>query len=111
MSYQSQDALTNDAIFQGRNRSVATQQADAFRSDARPAFVALANAVLRGHDQELWTFASLAAAGPGIADKATNPDGISVDQSKVTDADLLSLTQANWPTIAGLYYSEDGTPL
>jgi hypothetical protein len=59
----------------------------------------------------LWvTFNRLAAAGPGIADKADNGDG-TVDQSKVTDADLLSLTQANWPTVAGLYFQEDGSPI
>jgi len=48
------------------------------------------------------TFIRLNAAGPGIADKATLPDG-SVDQSRVTDADLLSLTQAHWPIVAALY--------
>jgi hypothetical protein len=52
----------------------------------------------------------LDAAGPGIADKVDNGDG-TIDQSKVTDADLLSLTQANWPVVAGLYFQEDGTPI
>jgi len=31
-----------------------------------------------------------------------NGDG-TIDQAKCTDADLLSLTQAHWPTVAELY--------
>jgi hypothetical protein len=110
MSYQSQDLLFYDPAFQGRSRSCATQQAGTFQNDQRPNYVATAKAVLRGEDEILTAFIRLNAAGPGIADKVEQPNG-SIDQSLVTDADLLSLTQAGWPVVAGLYFSEDGTPI
>ena len=86
------------------------QQAAVFKDDARPAFVALADAILRGEGGPGATLLRLDAAGPGIADKADNGDG-TISQENVTDDDLLSLTQANWPTVAGLYYDETGEPL
>ena len=109
MSYQAQDQLTQDAVFGGRNRAVAVQQAETFKDDARPNWVAVANQCLRGDGETYLAFTRIAAGGPGIADKADNGDG-TIDQAKVTDADLLSLTQANWPVVAGLYFNEDGTP-
>lgn len=109
MSYQAQAALEVDGAFTSREIACAVQQADTFRNDQRPDFVAVAEAVLRQDGTVSWTFVRLAAAGPGIADKADNGDG-TVDQAKVTDDDLLSLTQAAWPTVAGLYYNDDGSP-
>lgn len=110
MSYQSQDLLGSDPTFQGRNRSVCTQQAMLFKDDQRGSFKATANAILTDDVTIQLTFIRLAASGPGIADKADNGDG-TIDQAKVTDDDLLSLTQANWPTVAALYFSEDGSPI
>ena len=110
MSYQAIDQLTQDAIFGGRSRAATVQQAETFKDDARPPFVATANACLMGNGEIYNTFARMAAAGPGIGDKVDNGDG-TIDQTKVTDADLLSLTQANWPTVAGLYFKDDGTPV
>jgi hypothetical protein len=52
----------------------------------------------------------MAAGEAGVADKVDNGDG-TIDQSKVTDADLLSMTQAHWPTVAALYYNSDGSPI
>jgi len=95
MSYEAQADLYGDGAFQARCTSAATEQAAQF-SDA------LADEVRRGNGDVLLCFARLAAAGPGIADKADNGDG-TVDQSAVTDADILSLTQANWPIVAALY--------
>jgi hypothetical protein len=109
MSYEAQSQLENDGSFQFRNRAVCVQQAHIFKDDARPSWVAVARGVLRD-EPELWTcFNRLAAGGPGIADKVMVDGGI--DSSLVTDADLLSLTQANWPTVADLYFNEDGTPI
>lgn len=85
------------------------EQAEIFKDDARPDFVAVADAILRDQGGLYLTFTRMAAAAPGIGDKADNGDG-TIDQENVTDADLLSLTQANWPTVAGLYFNEDGTP-
>jgi hypothetical protein len=110
MSYQAQDQLTNDVTFSGRVRSCCVQQAETFKDDARPAWVAVANACLQGDGLITNAFIRIEAGGPGIADKADNGDG-TIDQAKITDADLLSLTQANWPVVAGLYFNEDGTPI
>lgn len=81
-----------------------------FKDDARPAWVAVADACLQGDGVIYLAFIRIEAAGPGIADKADNGDG-TIDQTKVTDADLLSLTQANWQVVAGLYFNEDGSPI
>lgn len=109
MSYQSIDQLTNDITFAGRSRAATVQQAETFKDDARPAFVAVANACLTGNAEIYLAFSRMAAAGPGIGDKVDNGDG-TIDQAKVTDADLLSLTQAMWQVVAGLYFNEDGSP-
>jgi hypothetical protein len=109
MSYHAQDQLTFDLTFTGRVRSCSVQQADIFKADARPDFVALANDVLGGDGEKTNTFTRLAAAAPGLADKATTEDG--VDQSLITDEDVLSTVQANWQVVAALYYATDGTPI
>jgi hypothetical protein len=109
MSYQSQTALAEDPDFQARVRGCCIQQAGSFINDARPSWVSLAKAILRQDPEETTTFFWISAAGPGIADKVSTPEGI--DQSLVTDADLLSLTQTNWPIVAELYFNEDGTPI
>lgn len=110
MSYQAQAQLEADYGFQQRSRAVAVQQAGTFKDDQRADWKALAVGVLRDDPGLTLTFTRIDAAGPGIADKADNGDG-TVDQARVTDADLLSLTQANWPVIAGLYFKADGSPL
>ena len=110
MSYQAIDQLTIDAEFGGRVRSCTIEQAEVFKDDARPAWVAVADACLQGDGVIYLAFIRIEAAGPGIADKADNGDG-TIDQTKVTDADLLSLTQANWQVVAGLYFNEDGSPI
>jgi hypothetical protein len=111
MSYQSQADLTLDAAFNGRATSAATEQAAAFVNDQRPDWVATARAVLRGESEILGAFVRLDAAGPGIADKVDPEGDGSIDQSLVADADLLALTQGNWPVVAGLYFDADGSPL
>lgn len=109
MSYQSIDQLTNDTVFAGRSRAAAVQQAEIFKDDARPSWVAVAGECLKGNGETYLAFTRINAGGPGIGDRVDNGDG-TIDQTRVTDADLLSLTQANWPTVAGLYFNDDGTP-
>jgi hypothetical protein len=111
MSYEAQAKLESDFGFQQRNRSVLVEQAQFFLNlpEQGPDSIAMANAILR--NMTGWdNFVQLAAAGPGIADKATMPNG-EIDSSLVTDADLLSLTQANWPLVTSLFFTEDGTPI
>lgn len=111
MSYETQAALETDPDFQRRNRAAITQEASRLLGDENtmPQDEAAAEAVLRNDPGPAQAFIRLAAAGPGIADKVDTGDGI--DQSLVTDADLLSLTQANWPTVAALYFDDAGAPL
>jgi hypothetical protein len=110
LSYQAQSQLEADATFQGRVYAANIQQADVFKDDARPDFVATAHAIMRDDPGPGATLLRLAAAGPGIADKVDQGDG-TIDQALVTDADLLALTQGNWPTVAGLYFDAEGSPL
>jgi hypothetical protein len=110
MSYLSQSLLVVDADWQRRVDAVGVQQAETYKDDTRPDIVATAHAVLRNEPGPCQAFWRLDAAGPGIADKVDNGDG-TIDQNQVTDADLLSLTQAMWPVVAALYFAADGTPL
>lgn len=110
MSYLAVDQLTNDVTFAGRSRAAVVEQAETFKDDQRPDFVALSNDVLRGDGEIYNTFTRMAAAGPGIAAKADTGND-TIDQALVTDEDLLSLTQGNYPTVAALYYDEQGEPL
>lgn len=110
MSYYAQAQLEHDSTFQLRVRAVNTQQAETYLADGRPDIAATAAAVLRDDSGIAATFVRVAAGGPGIADKVDNGDG-TIEQGKVSDADLLALTQANFPTVAGLYFTDDGSPI
>ena len=110
MSYQSIDLLTNDTVFNGRCRSAATEQAETFKDDGRPDIAAIARDVLRNSGEAISAFIRLNAAGPGIGAKVDTGDG-TIDQSLVTDPDLLALTQSNFPVVANLFYASDGTPV
>jgi hypothetical protein len=110
MSYQTQAALTGDPDWIGRCFAAATEQANGYRNDARPDWVALAEAVQRGESDKLSTFVRLDAAAPGVGDQVDNGDG-TIDQAKVADAELLSATQAVWQVIAPLYYDPEGNPI
>lgn len=107
MSYSAIDQLTNDVLFGGRVRACCTEQAEVFRNDARPDFVALANDVLRGDGLVTNAFTRIIAAAPGIADTAGDP----VDQTGVSDGAILSTVQANWQVVAALFYTSEGTPI
>jgi hypothetical protein len=111
MSYQSQWALTYDDPFVSRCRACLTQQANIFKDDARPDFVALATSILRQDNGSIMvTWQSALGAAPGLADEADNGDG-TVDSSKITDQEILSNVQAMWPAVAALYFTSDGTPI
>lgn len=107
MSYSAIDALTNDVLFGGRVRACCVEQAEVFKNDARPDFVALANDVLRGDGEKTNAFTRITAAAPGVADQGGDP----VDQTKIGDAVILSTVQANWQVVTGLFYTSEGAPL
>ena len=106
MSFDAIAALTADSTFGGRVIACATQQAEVFKADARPDFVALADAVLRGETDKQATFWRLTAAGPGVADTAGDPP----DQTLIADGDILAIVQGGWQTVASLYFDEEGIP-
>lgn len=110
MSYLAIDNLTTDIWFQARVRACATQQAATFRDDARAHFVALASDVIRGNGAPILVFLRIAAGAPGHADKATDAEG-KVDQSLVTDADILAVVQPNWEAVALLFFDASGNRL
>ena len=107
MSFSAIDQLTNDVLFNGRVRACTVQQSETFQNSQLPQIVAAAKASLRGQADPALTLARMAAAGPGMADDAGDP----VDQTKISDADILASVQANFPTVAALYYDEDGNPI
>lgn len=99
MAFEDIDQLTQDAIFGGRVRACAVQQAETYKDDARPDFVALADDQLVGGSTYL-AFVRIIAAFPGLA-----------EADEIADGDILSQMQANWQTVASLYYSGDGEPI
>ena len=107
MTYRAIDQLTNDALFNGRVRACTVQQAEVFQNDERPQMKAAADAALRGQADPALSLARMAAAGPGMADTAGDPP----DQANIPDDDILASVQANFPTVAALFYTEDGSPI
>jgi hypothetical protein len=69
----------------------------------------LARGILTNNGGPLATFFDLTAAAPGFADTATTDDGI--DSDLIDDPSILSAIQAEWPTVASLYFTADGAPI
>ena len=110
MSYQVISDLTSDPAFTARIRACVIEQSATFKDDTRLDIQTLALDVLRGGASgPMISFNQLTAAAPGIADTATTPDGI--DQSLIDDPDILAAVQAEYPTVAGLHYTSEGTPV
>jgi hypothetical protein len=107
MSYFAQWALTNDGDFQGRVRLALIQQSTVFIDDGRLDISALAASLLRGEAGPFLSFVGLTAAAPGFAEAAELENG-EVDSSRITDADILAAVQAEYPTVAALYFTDAG---
>lgn len=110
MSYKTQYQLTIDVDYQARTVACCHQQALTFKDDQRLSWKATADAILHGDGNVENAFVRLGAGGPGISDKVDNGDG-TINSDNITDADLLSLVQANWPTVSDVFFNEDGTPV
>jgi hypothetical protein len=111
MSYSTINALVQEPNFQGRVRACTIEQAQVFKDDARPDFIALSNDLLRGEPAALMCFIRLTAGAPGLGDAAESGPGDGIDQSNISDEDILSSVQATYPTVAALYYTSDGQPI
>ena len=110
MSYLSQWRLAADDEFVSRSRAALTQQAEVFKDDERADISALATSLLTAaNPQESVTFVGLLASAPGFADTVDQGDG-TINSSLIADADILAAIQAEWPTVAGLFYANDGGP-
>lgn len=110
MSYLSQWRLAADDEFNSRCRAAMVQQADVYKDDDRGDISALAVSLLTAaNPQEGLTFVGMLAAAPGFGDKVDQGDG-TVNSSLISDAEILAAVQADWPTVAGLFYAGDGTP-
>jgi hypothetical protein len=114
--YYVMNYLANQSDFNPRVTFCCVEQSETFINDARPQFVSLANSLLKGDGPITYTFVRMVASGPGMAAKAdtgqTNDLGQPiVDQSLISDDDILAAVQADFPTVAALYFAEDGTPI
>jgi hypothetical protein len=110
MSYLSQWRLAADDEFVSRCRAALVGQAEVFKDDDRADIAALATSLLTAATpQESLTFIGLLAAAPGFADKVDQGDG-TINSSLIVDGEILSAVQAEWPTVAALFYGPDGGP-
>jgi hypothetical protein len=84
------------------------QQAQTYQSDADTSNSGLANDILRGNYVSVQPMINMIAAFPGLIDPPvtlTLGDGTqSIDQTAITDEAILGQVQANWHTIATLFY-------
>jgi len=111
MTFTAQWQLTYDDAFVSRSRACLNGESDFRVNDGRPDIAALAKSLLRDDNPNEWvTFQTMLGAAPGLADKADNGDG-TIDSSKITDEEILSNVQSEYPTVAALYYTADGTPI
>jgi hypothetical protein len=112
MAYLSQWRLTYDDDFVSRCRACLIQQAEQFKDDTRADIVAMAESIIRQDNGSIFaSWQATLGAAPSFADTA-DPDGDgTVDSSLITDAMILANVQAQWPTLAALYFDDTGAPI
>lgn len=105
MSYADVAALDADEAWRTRVGACCFEQAQVYVNDGRPDIATLATTVLVGGEVPD-TLRQYISYSPGFA--AAYATG---GQEAITDGELLSATQAVWPTVAGLLYPGlGGTP-
>lgn len=110
MTYLGITRLASDGRFIERTDAAFTEQAMYYKDAAAADFKALAEGLLRGEPSSLRrVFTHILATAPGFAAAAETPSG-GVDASQIPDVDILAAVQADWATVAGLYFMPDGTP-
>lgn len=108
MSYQGITRLINDAGFIERLSACLIQESTVFKNDGRLDIAHLALAILRNTPGMQLTFVNMAAAAPGFI-QAAEQEGGEVDSSLITDGAILANVQANYPTVASIFYNSDGS--
>jgi hypothetical protein len=99
--------LAKDFQFMQRVNACMWQESLTRQTDPDPASAALAADVLRGLTQGSTAMTNMIAAFPGLADQATMTKGDGskqLDHTAISDEDILAQTQANWKTVADLFY-------
>jgi hypothetical protein len=108
LTYELVYQLSIDPAFNNRVRSCMYEQAQTYQSNPDPATAALAKDVMRGSGAGVQSMIGMIAAFPGMTNAPvtiTKGDGsVMVDQTAVTDETVLSQVQANWETVANLFY-------
>lgn len=119
MSYLEIAQLTDDPTFQARVRACTVQEAQVER-ELGPQAQALVEATLRGGGETTLAFVRLMAASPGfVTDLASQPGPGEpstpqppgpprFDQGRISDAAILSQAQAQWETVAEMFFDENG---
>lgn len=110
MSYKTYSLLTEDLDFSRRARACIMEQSNIFINDTRPDLQALAMDLMKFAPTQTQSMIQGICAGPGFADEVDNGDG-TITSDNVTDADILSQTQAIFPTIASLFYDDTGASI
>lgn len=95
MSYESRADLATSPEFRERVLACAVEQALVFKDDGRADIAALADSILRA-TENAGGLVPLVAAAPGFGD--------ALDQSAITDGDILSAVQYAWPVYAEVLY-------
>jgi hypothetical protein len=111
MTYLAQSKLETDIGFQSRTRAALTEQSLIFKDSMAGDMKALAGALLRNEAGPTASFNRMLAAAPGFADTADGGEEEEFDSSLIADADILAAVQADYPTVAALYYDAEGNPL
>jgi hypothetical protein len=107
MSYAVQGQLESDTDFAARCRAVIEEQSLVYINDGRPDFQAMAMSLLRIEPTTLNAFSRMLLSTPGFADSADMGDG-TIESDNITDADLLSATQGQYPTMVTLFFDAEG---
>lgn len=109
MTYIQVQQLAVDISFQNRVSSCMMNQALTYQTNADAATAAMAQAIMKGPTPALMTMVNMITAFPGMLDGAvviTRGDGSQMlDQTAIPDEAILGQVQANWKTIADLFYA------
>lgn len=114
MTYTQVQQLATDPSFQNRVAACMWNQALTYQNDTDTATATMAQAILRGSTPALMTMVNMMAAFPGLIGGAvviTKGDGTQVlDSTAVVDETILGQVQANWKTVADLFYAPPVPP-
>ena len=113
MTYTLVTQLAKDPDFTARVAACMWNQSQTYQSNPDPASASLAMDTLRGTTMAQPSMVNMIASFPGVVEGATVTLGDAseiVDQTAITDAAILGQVQANWKTVADLFYTPPTTP-